>query len=73
MTKDVRAARDAFEERIFSRQKEIEDEALRRLPKSPKAAREFLTKYCVGLMEEVPPMFIKLRESLMTKYTNNRE
>ena len=40
---------------------------------NPEAARDYLTRYCVGLQEEVPRMFIQLREKLIVTYTNNHE
>jgi dipeptidase len=70
---DVRAVRDPWEERMFARQAEVEDEAVRLHGQNPAAARDFLTRYCVGLQDEIPPMFRQLREAIITKYTNNRE
>jgi dipeptidase len=70
---DIRAVRDPFEEELFVRQPEIEAEALRLFEESPQAARDFLTDYSVKTMDAVPPMYIELREALITKYTNNRE
>jgi dipeptidase len=70
---DVEEVRDAFEEKLFTEQAEIEKEALRLYEQSPAAAREYLTTFSQKAMTEVPKMFIKLREKLITKYTNNRE
>jgi dipeptidase len=70
---DVRAIRDPWEEAIFARQDSIETEAVRLYRTSPKKAEEFLTRYCVGLQEQVPGMYIQLRNTLISKYTNNRE
>jgi len=70
---DVRAVRDPWEEKMFARQTEVEAEAVRLHGQDPAAARDYLTRYCVGLQEEVPPMFRQLRETIITKYTNNRE
>jgi len=70
---DVRAERDPWEEAIFARQDSIEAKAVRLHAKSPKKAAEFLTRYCTGLQEQVPGMYIALRDTLIVKYTNNRE
>lgn len=71
--KDVRAARDPFERGLFERQAEFEREALDLLKKDPAAARKLLTEYCVKTQEQVPGLYVKLRNQLITKYTNNRE
>lgn len=70
---DVRAVRDPWEDGIFARQTEVEAEAVRVFRESPEAARDYLTRYCVGLQEEVPRMYIQLREKLIVTYTNNQE
>jgi dipeptidase len=71
--KDIWAARNPFEEEIFSRQEEIEKEALKRYKKNPRAAKEYLTRYSNGLMDRVVDIYLALRDTLMVKYTNNRE
>jgi len=70
---DVSALRAPWEEAIFSQQDSIETEAVRIYAKSPKKAQEFLTRYCIGLQEQVPGMYRALRDTLIVKYTNNRE
>lgn len=70
---DVRAVRDPWEAAIFARQDSIETAAVHLLAKNPQKARDFLTHYCTGLQEEVPAMYIGLRNTLITKYTNDRE
>ncbi len=70
---DVRAIRDPWEDQIFARQDSIEAEAGKLYKKNPAKAQEFLTKYSQSLQEQVPKMFIRLRETLLAKYTNNRE
>jgi dipeptidase len=72
-SKEVQAMRQPFEDEIFSSQERIEKQALRLLAASPKKARAFLTDYCRGLMERVPPLYIRIRERLITLFTNNRE
>jgi dipeptidase len=69
----VQDMRQPFEDKIFSDQAQIEKEALRLRKTSPKKARAFLTAYCRGLMEKVPPLYIGIRERLITLFTNNRE
>jgi dipeptidase len=73
IAEDVRAVRIPFENEIFKNQKAIEDKALKLYKKKPKAAQEFLTKYSNSLMNDVTNMFIELRNSIITKYTNNHE
>ncbi len=70
---DVREVRGPFEERLFNDQEKIEGEALRLLAESPETAKDYLTTYTQMIMNEVPQMFITLRERLMVKYSNNRE
>jgi dipeptidase len=41
--------------------------------KNPKEAQEYLTSYSNGLMNKVTEMYVGLRNSIITKYTNNRE
>jgi len=69
----VRSVRDPWETQIFSRQDSIETEAAKRYKKNPDAGRAFLTRYCVGLQQQVPVLFIRLRETLISQFTNNRE
>ncbi len=71
--KDVHAVRDPFENEIFSKQAQVEAEALSLYKKSPREAQEYLTAYTNGLMNNVAEMYIGLRNSIITKYTNNRE
>lgn len=71
--KDVRAARDPWEQSIFAKQDEVEKQALELQRQNPDAARKLLTDYSVKVQSEVPGIYIKLRSQLITKYTNNRE
>jgi len=73
VSKDVQAVRDPFEQQMFEPQARIEEEALALHKKDPQAAREYLTSYSNGKMEEVTDMFIQLRNDIIVKYTNNRE
>ena len=70
---DIRAKRDPFEQQMFDRQAEIEKEALALFKKDPQAAREFLTEYSNGLMQQATEMYVGLRNELIVNYTNNQE
>jgi len=71
--KDIWAARNPFEEEIFKKQAEIEKEALKLLQKNPQAAQKYLTDYSNSLMNRVLDIYLQLRDTLIVKYTNNRE
>lgn len=71
--KDIWAARNPFEEEIFAKQEQIEKEALNLHKKNVQAAQRYLTDYSNGLMNRVPDLYRKLRDTLIVKYTNNRE
>lgn len=73
MMGDILAARNPFEQAILSRVPALEQEALALHKKDPAAAQKLLTEYCTGIQSQVPGLYIKLREQLITKYTNNRE
>jgi dipeptidase len=71
--KVVREKRQPFEDRIFSDQERVEKEALRLHVRDPRKARAYLTAYCRKLMDRVPPLYIDIRNRLITTLTNNRE
>ncbi len=71
--KDVRAVREPFEDRLFAEQAEVEAEYARLQASSPDAATAYLTAYTQKAMDEVLEMFHGLRDTLIVKYTNNRE
>ena len=71
--KEVLARRQPFEDKIFADQEKVEKEALRLHAISPKKAKAYLTAYCRELMEKVPPLYIEIRNRLITAFTNNRE
>ena len=71
--KDVRAVRGPFEQGMFERQQEVEEEALALHKKDPQAAREFLTDYSNGLMKQATDMYLQLRNELIVNYSNNQE
>ena len=72
-SKLVHEMRAPFEEKIFAEQERIEKEALALHKRNPLKAKAFLTGYCRRVMEEVPPLYIRIREKLLTLFTNNRE
>jgi len=71
--KEVLAKRQPFEDKIFADQEKVEKEALRLHAINPKKAKAYLTAYCRDLMEKVPPLYIEIRNRLITAFTNNRE
>jgi dipeptidase len=70
---DVRAERDPLEASFFTTQGEVEKEALDLYRQSPEEAEAFLTDRARGRMEQVVELYRKLRNQLITKYTNNHE
>jgi dipeptidase len=70
---DVRAERDPLETSFFATQEEIERKALDIYQKSPEEAEAFLTDHARECMEKVVELYRKLRNQLITKYTNNHE
>jgi dipeptidase len=73
ISKDIQVVRDPFENEIFAKQALVEEEAQKLYKKSIPEAQQYLTTYSNGLMQEVTEMFNELRNSIITKYTNNRE
>jgi dipeptidase len=71
--REVQAMRLPFEAKLFSDQERIENEALRLFKASPRRAKAFLTAYCREVMEQVPPLYVAIRNRLITLFTNNRE
>jgi dipeptidase len=71
--KDIWEARNPFEDEIFSKQAEVEAEALKKYKKNVLSARKYLTDYSNGLMNHVLDIYTGLRNTLIVKYTNNRE
>ena len=70
---EVVARRQPFEDKIFADQEKVEKEALRLYTVNPKKAKAYLTAYCRGVMEKVPPLYLEIRNRLITLFTNNRE
>ncbi|MFC1529952.1 dipeptidase [Gemmatimonadota bacterium] len=71
--RDLQALRDPLEARFFEEQSRIDEEALRLFRRDPAGARQFLTRYSIGTMEETVELYRTLRSLLITKYTNNRQ
>ena len=70
---DIRTRRDPFEAAMFDRQADVEKQALALYEDDPQAARQYLTDYSNGLMEQATSMYVGLRNELIVKYTNNQE
>ena len=70
---DVRAERDPLETSFFATQEEVEKKALDLYQRSPEEAEAFLTDHARESMEKVVELYRKLRNQLITKYTNNHE
>jgi len=73
IAEDVRKVRGPFEAKMFENQEKIEQEALKLYKKNPEKAKEYLTNYSNGLMNDVTRMFLELRNQIITDYTNNHE
>jgi dipeptidase len=71
--KDLKAHRDPLESGFFKEQAEIDAKALELYKKSPKKALKYLTQYTNTRMEQVVDMYRKLRNILISKYTNNKQ
>jgi dipeptidase len=71
MKEDLKKVWQPIEEQAFTRQKAIEEEALRLHQADPAKAEEFLTKYCNGIANGAVEAYWKLGEALWTKYNNS--
>lgn len=69
--KDVKAVRDPVEKRFFDEIGLTDEKALALYRKSPGRAEKYLTEITWDRMEEVHGMYLALRDSLITRYTNN--
>lgn len=72
MIEDVWAVRDPFEQQMFDEREKIDQEALKIFESNPEKAREYLTKYTMGKMEDVLEMYNQLHDELIVKYSNSR-
>jgi dipeptidase len=71
--KDLRAVRDPLEAGFFEKQQSIDEQALELYKKNPEKANKFMTDFTRSCMEETVQMYRDLRESLISKYTNNKQ
>jgi dipeptidase len=69
--KDLKAARDPLEQEFFASQSEIEEKALKLHEKDARAPKKFLTELTKQRMEQVVNMYRKLRNLLLTKYSED--
>jgi len=69
MIKDVDVVWKEIEEKAFTDQQKIEEEAMKIYKKDPKAAKVFLTKYSNEIAEKAVERYWLLYEELWTKYT----
>jgi dipeptidase len=69
MTKDIEAVWKGIEDKVFGGQAKVEEEALALYKKDPKAAREFLTKYCLDQANGAVAAYWKLSDDLWHKYS----
>lgn len=70
--KDLQKVRDPLEASFFKDLKTVEKKALVLLKKDPEQMKVFLTEYTRICMEKTVEMYQKLKELLITKYTNNK-
>lgn len=68
---DLRDFRDPLEGEFFSRQSEVEREALALYDTDPEKAKIYLTQLTKARMNDVVEMYHKLRNLLITKYGSN--
>lgn len=71
--REIIAARSSFEEELFDDMNRVEGEALKLHAKDPARARKLLTRFSSQLVDRVIPLYRKIRNDLITRYTNNRE
>ena len=71
--KDLHKVRDPLEQSFFTDQKKTDAKALELYNKKPYKAKKFLTDYTRDAMEKTVKMYHRLRDSLITKYTNNKQ
>jgi dipeptidase len=69
---DLREIRDPLEAGFFEELEAIDKKALALFKTDPEKAKAFLTDYTWESMEKTVKMYRKLREHLISKYTNNK-
>ncbi len=70
--KDLEAARKPLEDDFFKQNTEIEKQYLELQKKNPKKARELLNTYAQECADRIMHTYTQLRNTLITKYTNNK-
>jgi dipeptidase len=70
MVKEIEKTWKPIEDKAFSEQAKVEDEAQRLYKQDPARAREFLTKYSQGVATGAVDAYWKLADDLWSKYTN---
>jgi dipeptidase len=71
MTKDVEKVWKGIEDRAFSSQAKLEEEALALYKKDPNKAKALLTKYCLDQAEQAVAAYWKLADELWVKYSGS--
>jgi dipeptidase len=69
--KDLQTVQNSFENELFDKQEEIEEEALKLFEEDPQKARQYLTNYTINKMNEIMKLYTDLRFTLIQKYSNN--
>ncbi len=70
---DLRKARDPLEQSFFDEMDMIEADALSVYERNPEEAKKYLTEITQSRMVKVVEMYKKLRNKLISKYTNNKQ
>ncbi len=71
--RDLQAAREPLEASFFSRNAAIEQEYLSLAAKNPRKAAELLNAYAETCAGEIMQTYRTLRNTLLVKYTNNKQ
>lgn len=69
---DLNAARTPMENGFFERNQQIEKDFIALQKKNPKKAVELLNSYTQECADKIMQTYIELRNTLITKYTNNK-
>lgn len=69
---DLNAARTPMEDGFFARNGQIEKEFIALQKKNPKKAVELLNSYTQECADKIMQTYVELRNTLITKYTNNK-
>jgi dipeptidase len=69
--KDLQTAQQSFENELFDKQKEVEEEALKLYEENPNKARQYLTDYTNNKMKSILKLYTDLKYTLIQKYSNN--